>query len=528
MKKSKLWLSLLAVGMVWSCGSIENNPASLTSANQEKAISGTDLQVKTQNSEASANLADSLFLELEKCIASEDDLQPDGGNIISTAVNLADLNTGFKKAAEQDTTNIKANLGYIITKFAAINEDSEIKKMADSVASFMDFDKKEQVYLEKKGGILGLGKALAVESPNLVKKMATTKEWPKFVTISKIQEINETKVIPALNAIEVAISRIESAGKSYDVNAVGETFEVDLGEIYVLHSFLNLTKAMLYTFSMRDLDLYSTNGKNDYSWLNDIQNAPANYEYDYETGKETESNARDSILAEVIKYNMNRTNFLEIRKNFGKVAYSELNKVVVNLEKSLKYIRAEKDDQENDIIKQSYILDMDEELANESSEMKKDGFSVKFADNFKSPEAVLSFVKSILNGPYTIDETMETTKWDYDSTGKEISITEDKNIKITIDISKFFLAPVTDGKKLFPKYKWLPKDEWTTVEADTSYYGEQAYINEYTNFNPIYFVDDKGNKLDDETMDFPYFDDYTFGGIFPGMTRVSWINFTEE
>jgi hypothetical protein len=215
------------------------------------------------------------------------------------------------------------------------------------------------------------------------------------------------------------------------------------------------------------------------------------------------------------------------------------------------------------------IADMSEEMSSFSKDMMEEGFTPSFASKFQSPEALMDFISLVLAGPYNFSENID-----------------DKQITITVDLSKFFTNPANSLKDYWPKYRlpsesekyvsytyntsvssWASKsfdfykDSHDSVQIDiplslidsidkplNSYSSTTYYLKNNYNYSltkdstrtiaPIIYLDDNGASINfyemiyqDVTKQtlpkvFPYFNDYTFKGIFPNMkTRQNWIDF---
>jgi hypothetical protein len=206
-------------------------------------------------------------------------------------------------------------------------------------------------------------------------------------------------------------------------------------------------------------------------------------------------------------------------------------------------IQAEKDDQIDDIIKVNDITSANDELANNGS------FSVA------SISDVLDTIAAVLAGPYTINYTNESVTYNYnyiDAIYTETSETTRTDISIKLNVSAVFDNPIADLKTKFFKFTWKAASEWRDGEDswyeyvgngegnysynyETGEYwynpaGDGSYVIKY-NYDPISFTDANGTVLTDAEMDtlkFPYFPDYTFGGLFPDMTRQGWIDLIDD
>jgi hypothetical protein len=161
-----------------------------------------------------------------------------------------------------------------------------------------------------------------------------------------------------------------------------------------------------------------------------------------------------------------------------------------------------------------------------------------FAQHFDSVEDVLQFVTDLYSG--------------------EMSFTEEIGPRHTLytwkmNLSALYDPPVQDWKDLLPLHEWhLPTGNW--ISKDEQQYDQwfQAGANwwewvredgvcremPFTNVGWVYYyhrnynsvgfdeilwlVDGTGRRIDPKT-EFPYFENYTFNGLFPEMTtREKW------
>jgi len=229
------------------------------------------------------------------------------------------------------------------------------------------------------------------------------------------------------------------------------------------------------------------------------------------------------------------------------------------IETGIASIEDESDNQNDALFPATDILDMSSEMTQFSEDMLEEGFTASFSCKFQSPSSLMNFISELLSEPYTFDETMDGV-----------------HINITIDLSKFFTNPAQRLTEYWPKYHLANGDnryqtyssvyqyESETDAIFTEYYDtvivnipddiiasrRMSFITLNSSYptveidstricSPIIFVDDNGKDMN--TMEllygdpittvslkqyFPYFQDYTFGGIFPEMTnRQKWIDF---
>ncbi|MFP4522723.1 MAG: hypothetical protein ACLFQK_11315, partial [Fibrobacterota bacterium] len=300
----------------------------------------------------------------------------------------------FREALEIDPMNITANLGYSVTSILALNTSEAIKKLADSLS----------VYYGGESCVTALSAGKRMLESGLRKQAdaVSAASWPLFITISHIQNITASEIIPVLNNIIAALNRASLSADAAVFTEENDTVEVDKGEIYVLLAGMRLIRAGFSSFCMYDMDLFSR-GSDNYEWLDEYEDLTA-AEYGY--GREiflsgdtlyyylkdtvgyreylgqdcytqyycdgyscgyyhsycsynynSLSFQRASYLAEILKYNVEeRESFLTLREGVFSTVFSDLEGALSNLKDALGSIRAETDLQGNDIIKKIDVI----------------------------------------------------------------------------------------------------------------------------------------------------------------------------
>ncbi|MBN1757968.1 MAG: carboxypeptidase regulatory-like domain-containing protein [Chitinispirillaceae bacterium] len=540
--------------------------------------------------EAIAEIEDSLFALLIERIESIGDIE--GPDELKT-IDFISIRNGFEAILSVDADRPKANIGYMVAALASLNTDQKIWTLADSLDAYFEAMSNESEgsatesaplmkTAMKKGGIVTLGKVLAAKTPALMMASAQKPSFPKFITVSYIQGIMEQSIIPVITQVVQAAARVEALeDPSILVTVDDDEYEIDKGEVYLVDAYLHLYQAYMFMLCAYDMDLYAAADRQDYSWIDTLVNLDGD-------DREVITLSGDTLLristwegelkaiktmVSTVKYNLeDRESFMTIRSPYHQGAYGSLKAIPHLIKAGLASIKAETDDQENDLLQISMIDDANGDMLDFSSEMENEGFSASFAENFSSIEKLMDFITSILEGPYQFEETVD---------GKAVSV--------TIDLSAFFTNPVEDLRDLLPHYTWTSEAEWAELDGytdgyqsnprtirynaetdtyDTLYYfyvyddkalveidetlidsvevteyGETkyfitspinyvGYVDSSYYFNALRLTDEGGTIMTEEQMEeamdngtfFPYFDDYTFGGVFPDMTRDKWID----
>jgi hypothetical protein len=546
------------------------------------------------NAEAISRIEDSLVNLFINRIQMIENLE--GPDELKT-IDYISIRNGFEAILAIDSMRVKSNIGFMVSALASLNTNPKIWKIIDSLdAFFSSFDEEpleggavesaQEIALFKramqKGGVVTLGKVLAAKTPQILTASVQHASFPKFLTISYLQKMIEADLLPVLTPILYAAERLESLDDaSMQVTVDEDQFEIDKGEIYLFDAYIHLARAYATLLCIYDMDLYTEADKQDYSWIDTMVNADDNGKTIYTISGDTlfrieawGDKEMVNAMVKTIHYNLeSRSSFMTIRRPFHASVFADLQAIPGKIKSGLAAINAETDDQENDLLKISMIDSANADMLDFSGEMRDEGFSASFAENFSSIDKLMDFISEVLSGPYTFSETID---------GKEVTV--------TINLTAYYTNPVEDLRSLLPYYTWTNEEEWLPDEVDTwtnSFYNrtiiyngaeeksdtlyylyvyededvEMRFDNSYidsiaTNewgskqyylntpikyevtvdssfyFNALQLTDESGTVIDFETIDelienrmfFPYFKDYTFNGLFPDMTRDKWLD----
>ena len=591
MKKIKtliLCASCLAIGLF--CLGCFTSPNQPKTQNPTTVVPPGDIKVPSDSAQI-ASLTDSLFALLVKHVQQVGQAQSYGD---WAAVDFISLRNDFNSIIQKQSANPKANFGFMVSALLTLNTSATIKKLVDSLDVYSNslntwlspttttqpiMAKRAMQNAYESQGIIGLGKALAVRTGDMVRAQTQKPSFPSFVTQEYIQTIAEEEVLPVLDMIITAAQRLEQAGDMsinlvVDDNGQQDSFDLDKGEIYSADALCHLARAYLGMFCAYDMNLYAP-GTTNYSWYDDIIGSTSNDSLIITFSGDTlyhlyKYNDVGPMISEakMFKYNLGRTGFMTIRKaNHAKVK-ADLLAVADLVKTGITYIRNEKDNQDNDIIKMSSINDADRGLVDFKTQLVKDGVSPALANKFATPESIADFVTQLLSGPYTFDETVDSA-----------------HVNLTVNLAAWFDDPVTDLRTLLPHYTWTNEQAWTVTKQDDAFtyanqeqvpwlysfsvfsengwvtsvrispslidsirpsiwgYGDSVYylkrpidytasIDSSVYLDPLRLLDDNNTMLSTAEIDtlikhkefFPYFTDYTFHGVFPAMTRQKWID----
>lgn len=521
-KKKLLFLGLVSLTlMLGACG--KNND---TGTKAEEA--STTEPTLTEQVALNTHIVDSLFNELI-LIAEE---ITDSENLENyKSYKLAEIAEGFEPYVANG--NIKANVGFVVAEMTSLNSSESIVEIVDALDVYLnqteEISSTTMAKSYDKNGLNGLSSTLLAKTPEILLSQSTANSYPQFITISHIQDIIESEVNPRLNNIITSLEYIESTdeGQSLLISILDEEWELDIADIYLLDATVHGLRASFKLLTAYNFDMYDPTTKT-YSWIDTLdgfESIPSTSEevtrgdttvtqriyYDY-------TEAEGKYILKLMEYNMGRSDFLTIKRTNHAQAYADLQKVPVKLNKAIDALEAETDSQENDIIKKVDFEELKSDFAEIEADMIDEGFSADLASNFKTPKTMVTFVEELLNGPYTFNENIDGTA-----------------LSVTMNVSKFFTDPIDDLKNLLPKYKFRDEDDIFEIEIDGDYYDMDGTVSghEYVDYTLYIFdfvdkdgtvmtIDNMFDNLDEGVV--PYFDDYTFNGIFPGMTRTDWNN----
>ena len=548
-------------------------------------LSPTGSKKEADNDQSTGSNVDSLFTVLVKQVQTMDTVQ---SYEAFSETDFRSLKNGFSAAAAKNPDNSKANVGLMVSTLMSLNTSRGVENLADSLDSYfsaLDESSVEPVtpfplgkrLMRKsfqKRGLIGLGKALAVKTPSLARAQTAKPSFPKFITLEYIQNIAEEEIGPALDTIISAAQRLEGQGDVtvplvIEDEGESDTFELDKGEVYVAEALCRLARAFIGFFCAYDFDLYAPQ-TNDYRWIDSMVNSTTNDSLIitlsgdtlYRLNKYNDAGSQ-IYLANMFKYNLSRSDFLKIRRENHAQVKADLIAVADCIKNGIASIRTETDNQDNDIIKMSAINDADRDLVEFRGDLLDAGVSPALADNFSSPEKIAEFVKDLLSGPYQFNETIDSF-----------------SIVTKVNFAAWFDDPVVDLKTLLPKYKWTSENSWAVTKqnykdvysvfnrdssfsvyddgrivsvkvpqecivriksdewGNTTYFLDRpirynATIDSSIYLDPLRLTDADGIEISSEQIDlqidqktfFPYFDDYTFHGLFPDLTtRQAWIS----
>jgi hypothetical protein len=387
--------------------------------------------------------------------------------------------------------------------------------------------------------------------------------------MSYIQSAMESELLPVLDNVIAAAQRLENRTETrvriiVTDNGSTDTAEIDKGEIYLVDAYLHLLRGYCNWLCAYHYDLYAP-GTTNYSWIDTLVNSNGDSYYSvYSLSNDTlircsKSSVGSSqlYLVRMLKYNLKRQDYLTIRASNHAKIKENLVAAPLLIKSAITSIRNETGAQQYDLVKISNILNIDEDMVNNPQDLIDKGITPALANKFRSPESLLDFITEILSGPVSFDETIDSA-----------------HVVLKVDISSFLDHPVTDLRTLLPRYRWVDESQWVsggkesyrnvnlwsssmfyTYDSNDSvaipasqidsivimnmygekrYYLKQPYVAQINmdstwSLDPLRLVDANNADMNIDSLVtakvfFPYFDDYTFDGVFPDMSRQKWLD----
>ncbi|MFW5960127.1 MAG: hypothetical protein ACOCSE_03285, partial [Chitinivibrionales bacterium] len=365
-------ISLSGILLMLSCFPTSNEEDNPTEIPEDKDITQNDdpsnlpedIDETANTTESGIDSMFSLLLKRVEKIDSTESAQDFYG------IEFESLRQGFGAAVVNNSSHIKANFGFIVSSMLSLNSNTSIQKVIDSIGTYIN-DADEYYYDDyteysettsepetvaktratdpvsslssgllneayNSSGINGVGKILFAESPKIMLAQANPPSFPRFLTVSYIQDILTNDVIPRLNEVLAAARRLTNLNTmSLPVTLYDETTEIDKGDLYIFEGGVRLTRAMLSFLCIYDYDLHSPEGYKDMRWIEDLMEQSSNTEYSY---KEIYRLSGDTLyyiwvyddrditgeLSDVMAYNLNRDGFLEMKNSYFQSIYSDL------------------------------------------------------------------------------------------------------------------------------------------------------------------------------------------------------------
>lgn len=546
MRKLMLLLLLPLLLLAWGC-SDSDDPVDPNGGNDP----ATPAEQAVADSTASAAMG-ILMDDMEEVMGEEVD--PDD---IDAMMDMEmDLYVTYLEAALAiDPDCSSAHFGLAFVKTVIMAQDQDLADAMDDLAEeFGDIDVELPLGMNVtgmgtrsllEGGLLGrsfeiLNRAPLALSPQELRLAYPDADKAEVPLISQLQTVIVNKILPATAEI---LDHLEDAEADPDFQILIEdedtddVYDFDLGEVYVLDAVVRALRSGLFVAVAYNVDPAPTGN---YNWLQGAMGVDGYTDYEVVTGtaagdtlyiyddEEVEVEQMDLFYSGVEDLLTPGSAFLKLwtnpwsGENAMESAYNETNTMLGKLEAAYEFISDEGDTQDDDIITQMLINELDAAI------LEIGGDIPAWIGTFETIPDIIAWVEEILSGPYTI-----------------VLGEGDEAPTLVVDISALFLDPVVDWKTKLPYMRIMDVEEWAeydeqwvsgpyfndpSIPFTFTVMGEQVtatnitryyYIHDDWDMNmPFEFLDGPGG---DATEDFPYFPDYTLGGLFPDMDRDGWM-----
>ncbi len=325
-------------------------------------------------------------------------------------VNVSSAEAIYKSALAQNPNNTSAQFGAAVTALLSINQNASIQSVLDSFTVTPSNSLFKSRLLP-----LGITGNSFKKSGEILSGIASGSQW-NLPKISTVQEVVKDTLLPEIVYALDRMSIIENDPKfAFTITpkmrglAVGDTFVVSRGDIFVIDASLRVVRGILLTLISYNVDI-DIDGS--YQWL---------------------ASGDQNLIASNIKRLYTSSQFLALN-SWGEAsmqaAILNLRECIAKLDSALYVFQNNTGDQVNDIIQTSDITSANNQLSTHA-----DGGPTSIAK-------ILDTASAILNGPYTF------------TSGGE---------KITVNLSAIFDNPIQDLKTKFPYIKWRDTSEWDSA-----------------------------------------------------------------
>ncbi|MBN2170996.1 MAG: hypothetical protein JW819_06740 [Candidatus Krumholzibacteriota bacterium] len=452
-------------------------------------------------------------------------------------LDFSAIRAGFQEVIATESMHSLAHVGMGLVELLEVNYDPDIWDMIDSILASEGRDGGPAPLAHPlRGRLLGREWAILAEAPLTLAD--ASRSLPGNVTIANMQAIIHGGILPKVSQ---AITHFDLAEIDPDFShhyvVDGDTCEADRGELYFTGAALRALRGGLRMMIGYDMDLAGADGT--YDWLDadewemtwEVLDGPV------ETGDTLRYHS--TYIEDEVRVIRNLrhlltdpgSTFLTLNtddwsgESMLSLARSDMLAMIGKLDLARTAILAEADEQDDDLIKIGMLEDLDAEVGG-----IVDGPA--FAQAWEGLDDVIAWADSLFRHPMTFTDDMGTGPF-----------------TITVNLSVLFTDPVADWKTMLPLHEWNDEAEWVDEYADPS---EQPWNPEaeywlmtpdgWEHFfgigwvdgleeetwmagEPVTFLDNQGGSINpDVVLPFMPDDDYTFAGLFPGMTRGDWID----
>ena len=363
----------------------------------------------------------------------------------------------YSQAADLDYGNSRANFGASFAGFQTFLEHPDIKMITQTIQAWMSnpdslegpasmltknlfLDQEDLWYSE---GGYGYFDSLNPDDAffAFIYLVQNSLQYPDMIAL--IQNIIDVSFIPSLTeAIGHMDNVLQDQSFVFEItpDMTGEdiTHEMDLGEVYMFSALMRIARGNLRMMNAYQL---SIPGSKTTDYMNEVV-----------------------MLSRVREQDLNDGNFLKLRNTqILPAAKQDYLDALTMIEDGVNFIKAETDDQINDLIKAQDLTMIDADIE-EGAQEEDNPFPI--LQQATGLSDVITALRTVLSGPFTVEPPDETQS-------------------IQIDLSAFLNNGIPDLKDVLPYHHWIDLNTLTTV-----FEGAEANIHEEKdNGNTFYYLE---------------------------------------
>jgi hypothetical protein len=322
------------------------------------------------------------------------------------SVNVSTAEANYKAAIALNPNNTSAQFGAAVTELLSVNQNQVLQSVIDSftIAPTTSLMKSRLLPL----GISG--KSFA--KPGAILTEIASAPQATFPKISTVQETVKDTLLPeivyALDRLSIIENDPTFAFKitpKMQGEAVGDTFILDNGEVYIIDAGLRVVRGILLTLISYNVDI-DDNGS--YQWI---------------------TSGDSELIADNVLRLYQSSQFMALN-SWGvasmQAAILNMRECIGKLQSAVNFIQNETGNQVNHIIQVSSLDSANSELQSSNG-------------TITSISSLLDTATAFLSGPYTISNSGGS---------------------LTINVSAVFDNPIQDLKTKLPYIKWRDSSDW--------------------------------------------------------------------
>jgi len=466
-----------------------------------------------------------------KDLSEDENIEINESDDIMHETRFNEIEDKFTQALAADADNPMASVGMGILEIVRLNYDDAFWSLVDDFIELGDQRGTHPSLMRSQFELLSKSPFIALKCSNVYRD--------DDISILRIQNIIDDSVIPRLNSSILHLNNAIALADSnvFFIDTGEELVEIDCGEIYAFRASVYLLRAAFRIINAYNWDMEGEDGS--YNWIDEAfedYEAPypaywstspySSYDYSYDSNNEIlelhffdmsegyySDMCGDEIMMKTLNHNLQNNNqFGSLKNGYLSNAQNDLLSAIEDINAGIEYIENENDTQSNDVIKLEYINDLNDQILDDED-------NPEFMHDWTGTDDAIAWLQSLVSGSVVLTANDED---------------------FTLDLDAFFSGAINDIKDYIPYYHWNDiNDDWLVMRNYDSYsynYNnyvsfydlngdyQEFYVTCYTRYydeftlDTGYSTDAQGNEIDDDED--IYFPDYTFNGIFPGMTRA--------